>query len=161
MLFKAKVETYTFEQWREMQLNKENELTILDKVIGHLKKNKKVYAELVVVIAVFLFITGFKVIVNGDTVEVMNTTQNLTWASLMGRVEGFGKLLVLFAVKTSRYAIILLMIYGIVKDAFEGANHRILNKALFFVILLLLVSVAPYLEPMIDSLITSMLNGGK
>ncbi|MGL5718051.1 MAG: hypothetical protein ACRCX2_33920 [Paraclostridium sp.] len=160
MLFKARVETYTFSEWREMQQAKEHELNTFDKFLGHIKKNKKVYTELVVTVAIFLFITGFKVITDGDVVEVMATTQNLTWASLMSKAEGFGNALVLFAARTGRYAILILMIYGIVKDAFEGANHRILNKALFFFILLLLISIAPYLQPVIDSLIESMFNGG-
>lgn len=159
MLFSKRVQTYSVDEF--LNLEKRENILSIDKAIGHIKKNKKMYLKLVASIAFCLFIFNIKVVFAGSAVEVLATSDALTFSELMGRAEAFGTMLIKGAVKAGRIIIILLMIYAIVKDAFEGANHRIGNKFLFFIFLLVLVSIAPYLEPIIDSLIKSVFQGVK
>ena len=49
LLNKYKVETYTFSEYRNL-VNMEN-LNKLDKVIAHIKKNKRMYLKLIILLA--------------------------------------------------------------------------------------------------------------
>lgn len=159
MLLAKRTQVYSVQEFlNEDEVKKLNQI---DKAIGHIKRNKVMYLKLVCSIAFCLFVLKLNIVfAGGKAVEVMATGEALSFAQLMSMLEKLGKLLIKSAVKGGRIIIILLMIYAIVKDAFEGANHRIGNKFLFFIILLILVSIAPYLEGIIDSIIKGLFEGG-
>ena len=75
MLFTLnEVKTYTFQEFREIQENRElrvmDELSCLDRAVAHLKRNKNKYLKLVIILALVLPATTLQVFAES---EIINT----------------------------------------------------------------------------------------
>lgn len=84
MLFKKKVDTYTFREFK--MLNEFETMTLLDKSIEYLKNNKRLYLKIVVIIALSLHYSA-----NSVYAQNIENTLNSTFMQLINLLMSFAK----------------------------------------------------------------------
>ena len=84
LLNKYKVETYTFSEYRNL-VTMEN-LNKLDKVIAHIKKNKKMYIKLVILLAVTIDRSSLTTLALSGSLE---SSLNIISTKLVGMLVAF------------------------------------------------------------------------
>lgn len=136
---KYRTQTFTFNEFRELELYKE--IKKVDKLLEHLKRNKKAYTTLVMALA-FVFFKGYispSLAINPDeAISKINTIGNQLLKLV--RVIGY-------------WTVILVSSRDCIKEAMRGCNHNVMAIVSRGLIIMAVLYFLPELFSMMESLI--------
>lgn len=136
---KYRTQTFTFNEFREQELYKE--IKKVDKLLDHLKRNKKAYTTLVMALA-FVFFKGYvspSLAINPDeAIAKINTIGNQLLKLV--RVIGY-------------WTVILVSSRDCIKEAMQGCNHNVMPIVSRGLIIMAVLYFLPELFSMMESLI--------
>lgn len=122
---------------------KENNINKLDKIIGHIKRNKKTYQRLVVMVALTLFLVNIDLSVAYavDVNEAINRINQIT-KQLLKLVQVIGS-----------SANLILVFKGVIAEIFRG-NGNISKPVMNYIWIQLVLYFLPTLGDLISSIAT-------
>lgn len=134
-----RIQTFTFKEFKENELYKE--IKKVDKIIEHLKKNKKAYSTLVFTIA-FIFFKGYvspSLAINPD--------------EAISKIDNIGEQLLKLVRAIGYWAIILITSRDCIREALRGNNHNITGVISKGVIIMGVLYFLPELFDMMESIV--------
>lgn len=123
----------------------EDNITKLDRMIGHIKRNKKVYQRLVVMIAITLFAINFDISVYAIGVDVDEA---------IGKINRITDQLLKLVQVVGSSANLILVFKGVITEIFRG-NGNIAKPVLNYIWIQLVLYFLPTLGDIISSIATN------
>lgn len=139
----AKTRSYTFEQYRNIDIEKE--LNRLDSMIAHVKKNKRLYLKLVVIVAMMFMNSGFTSIAYAAT----DVNQAIS------RIDTLGKQLWKLICVIGYWTVLLTTSKECIKEALNGDKRRVGNEVIKGVMIMAVIYFLPELFDMMKSIVSN------
>ena len=139
VLMRDRVQTFTFSEFKEMELYKE--MKKVDKLLEHLKKNKRAYSTLVLTLA-FMFFKGYispSLAINPDEAIL--------------KINNMGDQLLKLVRAIGYWTVILITSRDCIKEALKGCNHNITGIVSRGLIIMAVLYFLPELFSMMESLV--------
>lgn len=139
VLMRNRVQSFTFSEFREIELY--NEMKRIDKLLEHLKRNKKAYSTLVMTLAI-LFLKGYispSLAINPDEAIV--------------KINNMGNQLLKLVRVLAYWTTILITSRDCIKEALQGCNHNITSVVSKGLLIMAVIYFLPELFSMMESLV--------
>lgn len=130
-----RTQVYTMSEF--FNKDKIEELSKLDRAIGHIKRNKKTYIKLILITALLFTPSEVQAMVKETGIEKINRT---------------GKLLFEYAQTFAYWAISIMLILECGKEAFRGGVHNISSVISKYIILAAATFACPWLLDLVRSI---------
>ncbi len=137
---KYRTQTFTFDEFMNKELYEE--ISRVDKLLDHLKRNKKAYKTLVIAIA-FVFFKGY---LNPSLAMTMNVDEALA------KIDTFGNQLLKLVRGIGYWTVVLVTSRDCIREAVQGCNHNVMGIVTRGIIIMAVLYFLPEIFSMMESI---------
>lgn len=138
----AKTRCYTFHEFKNMDLIKE--MNKLDNILNHVKKHRRLYTKLVMIVAMML-ISGY---INPSYAMVADVDQAIR------KIDNLGRQLLKLTRVIAYWAVLLITSKDCIKEALSGDKKRVGNVVVKGVMIMAVIYFLPELFSMMESIVS-------
>ncbi len=138
----AKTRSYTFEEFRNMDLIKE--MNRLENLLNHIKKHRRLYFKLVMIVTM-MFLSGY---VNPAFAMATDVEQAIR------KIDNLGNQLLKLVRVIAYWTVLLITSKDCIKEALSGDKKRVGNVVVKGVMIMAVIYFLPELFSMMESIVS-------